>query len=110
MDLFNIFDLMYWGLLFVVIWFEAVTFGDLWKRRESARWTMGYFTVFFLSIPLVVLRVWDVDTWLGLFFAVGVSGAAKVGWEQWRDSRLARRLRSQKGGWLDGWETPWKRG
>lgn len=108
MDIFNVFHLLYWGLMMVVILIEAATFGVLWERREAYRWTMGYFTVFFLGIPLVTLGVWDATTWVGLFFAVGVAGMVKVSFEAWRKSRMANQLR-QKGGGADGWQTPWQR-
>lgn len=105
MELFNVFHLIYWTGLGVIILIEAATFGVLWERREEARWTMGYFTVFFLGIPLVILGVWDAWTWVGLFFGVGLSGAVKVGFDIWRKARAARELR-QKGG-DNGGSSPW---
>jgi hypothetical protein len=110
MDVFNIFHLLYWGGLAVIIVIEAATFGILWERKEAYRWTMGYFTVFFLGIPLIILGVWDATTWIGLFFAVGVGAMGKLGVEQWRKSREAQKLRQQRGGLIHGWSPPWKRG
>lgn len=90
---FNLPNMIYWLILAIFIVAETLTFGVLWARRESARWTMGYFTVFFLGIPLVVGGYWDTGTWVGLFFGVGLSGAIKVGWEQFHKSRTAQELR-----------------
>lgn len=93
---FNTPNFIYWLALALVIWAEAVTFGRWWRRRENARWTMGYFTVFLLSLPLVVWGYWDMFTWGGLFVAIGLSGAVKVGLEQHRDSRRAEKLRRHR--------------
>jgi hypothetical protein len=95
--IFNWPNLTYWLVTLVVVGVEAATFGVLWERKEAYRWTMGYATVFFLAIPMVVLGYWDSMTWLGLFFGVGVSGAAKLGVDQWRKSREAQRLRRMGG-------------
>ncbi len=106
MELFNAYHLVYWSGLALIILLEAATFGILWERKEAHRWTMGYFTVFYLGIPLLILGVWDVKTWIGLFFAVGVSGAVKVGFEAARKSWQARQLR--KGDASKNGTSPWR--
>jgi len=91
--IFNLINIMYWAAMAVIILVEAATFGVLWRRRENHRWTMGYFTVFLAGVPLLMIGAWDVNTWVGLFFAVGISGAVKVGYESARQSWEARKLR-----------------
>ncbi len=71
--------------------------GELWMRQENYRWTLGYAVVFGLGMPLVYLNLWDLNTWIGLFFAVGISGAIKVGYQQYsrlkvRDEELQEML------------------
>lgn len=95
--IFNVPNMIYWLVTLVVVGVEAATFGILWERKEAYRWTMGYATVFLFAIPMVILGYWDSMTWLGLFFGVGVSGAAKLGVDQWRKSREAQRLRAGGG-------------
>lgn len=90
---FNLPNLIYWLVLGLLIYVEARIFGVLWARREAARWTLGYATVFFLSIPLVAVGYWDTNTWVGLFFGVGLSGAIKVGWETVQKSQAAQEMR-----------------
>lgn len=92
--IFNLPNMTYWLVTLLLVGAEAATFGVLWERKEGYRWTMGYVTVFLLSIPMIVLGYWDSMTWTGLFFGVGVSGMAKLGVDQWRKSREAQRLRS----------------
>jgi hypothetical protein len=89
---FNLPNLIYWLALVPIIYWEACVFGPLWKKKEAARWTMGYFTVFALAVPLVAAGYWDINTWTGLFFGVGLSGIIKLGWEQIRKSQSAERL------------------
>ena len=94
---FNFQNVIYWLTLALVITTETVSFGLLWKRREAARWTMGYATVFCLSMPLVMLGYWDINTWIGLFFGVGIAGAIKTGFEAYTESQAAARLRAERG-------------
>lgn len=106
MEVFTWAHLVYWGLLAVVIFAEAASFGVLWEKREAYRWTMGYFTVFLMGIPLVWFGWWDETTWLGLFFGVGIAGAIKTGYEQTRKSREAKRLLKEG---ANRGQTYWKR-
>lgn len=90
---FNPLNLLYWLALALVITIQHLTVGKLWKRQENHRWTLGYATVFGLSIPLVATGRWDLFTWAALFFGVGISGALKTGLEQTRNSAEARNIR-----------------
>jgi len=92
-QIFNYLNVIYWLVIALVIFIEAATFGVLWKRKENHRWTMGYFTVFLAAVPLVAIGAWDLQTWIGLFFAIGISGAVKIGVESSLSSWLARKLR-----------------
>lgn len=83
----------YWFFICVTIFITTATLGQVWKRRENARWTTGYAVVFFYGFFMVLWGYWDANTYLALFFAVGLSGAIKVGYELYRSSREAERLR-----------------
>lgn len=66
-------------LLFVVIVGALVTvehayFGRKWKHNEYARRAMGIITVMGCAFGLVLLRVFDLQTWLWIFLAFGLSG------------------------------------
>jgi hypothetical protein len=76
--------------------FDRLLVGDLWARKEAHRWTAQYFAAFVLCIPMVALGQWDMLTWGALFFALGLCGATKVGWEAIRDARRARQLRATR--------------
>ena len=86
-------NLIYWLLLALVIALETITVGVVLKNREAARWTIGYATIFILALPLVILGQWDAVTYTAVFVAVGVSGAVKVGIQQFVDARRAASLR-----------------
>jgi len=90
---FNPLNLLYWLALALVITIQHLTVGKLWKRQENHRWTLGYATVFGLSIPLVAAGKWDLCTWAALFFGVGISGALKTGLEQTSASAEAHSIR-----------------
>ena len=76
---------------------ERLLVGSLWERpnRESHRWTAQYFAAFLFCIPMVALGCWDILTWAGLFFGLGLCGAVKVGWGAYLNSRRAQQLRLQ---------------
>jgi len=93
MNLFTATNFLYWIVLVLVIFLETLTLGVIWKRREAARWVTGYVTVFVLGLPLVLLGEWDAATFTALFVAVGLSGAIKVGVQQYADARRADSLR-----------------
>ncbi len=103
-DIFITPNLIYWVLIGITIFFTTRTLGKLWRRRENARWTTGYLVVFLYGFFLVYFGWWDPATYIGLLFAVGISGAIKVGYELYRSSKEAEKLR-QKGVKLDA-ETP----
>lgn len=86
-------NLVYWVLIAITIAITTRTLGRLWRRRENARWTTGYAIVFVYGFFLVYLGYWDPTTYIGLFFAVGIAGAIKVGYELYRNSREAEALR-----------------
>lgn len=90
---FHPFNVLYWLALALVITIQHLTVGRLWRRQENYRWTLGYATVFGLSLPLVATGRWDIFTWAALFFGVGISGALKTGLEQAKDSNEAHHLR-----------------
>jgi len=90
---FNPLNLLYWLALALIITIQHLTVGKLWKRQENHRWTLGYATVFGLSIPLVAAGKWDIFTWAALFFGVGISGALKTGLEQTSASAEAQHIR-----------------
>lgn len=89
-------NLIYWALIALTIFITTATLGRLWRRHENYRWTTGYVIVFFPGVILVYYGWWDLDTWAGLFFAVGISGAIKVGYERLINSLQAEEIR--KGG------------
>ena len=93
MELFNQPNLIYWFILALTIALETLTVGYVLKYREAARWTIGYATVFMLSLPLVLLGVWDADTYAAIFVAIGISGAVKVGIQQITDANRAESSR-----------------
>lgn len=68
---------------------------DLWRRRESYRWTLRYTLAFMVMIPLLRDRAGE-QTWLLMLISLGVCGAAKVAREGWQASRRARELRRQE--------------
>ncbi len=86
-------NLFYWFILSLIITLETLTIGLLWRRREAARWTLGYATVFGLGLPLVLLGHWDAPTYMALFIAVGLSGAIKTGADQYISARRAAQFR-----------------
>lgn len=71
--------------------------GNLWQRpnRECHRWSVTYFAAFLLCIPGVAIGVWDVSTWVAMFFALGLCGASKVGFEAYLHSLKAEELRQK---------------
>lgn len=89
MSLFTPFNFAYWLVVSLVVTLETLTIGLIWRRREAARWTLGYATVFMLGLPLVVAGWWDAATFAALFVAVGLSGAVKVGLDQFIQARRA---------------------
>lgn len=86
-------NLIYWTIIAITILITTATLGRLWRRHENYRWTTGYVIVFFPGVILVYLGHWDLNTWAGLFFAVGISGAIKVGYERLINSLEAERIR-----------------
>jgi hypothetical protein len=94
-NIFSTPNLIYWIVIAITVTLTTATLGQLWKRRENARWTTGYAVVFIWGYFLVYLGYWDGATYIGLFFAVGISGAIKVGYEQYRHSREAAKLRRE---------------
>lgn len=90
-------NLIYWSLIIVTIFLTTKYIGPLWRRHESARWTLGYFVVFFYGFWMVLFGGWDGNTYLALFFAVGLSGVIKVGYELWHTSREAQAIRDRAG-------------
>ena len=92
-DIFSTANLTYWVAIAITIAITTCTLGQLWRRRENARWTVGYLVVFLYGFFLVYLGYWDQATYIGLFFAVGISGAIKVGYELYRASKDAEKLR-----------------
>lgn len=106
MEIFNTANLIYWCVIAVTIFVTTTTLGQLWRRHENYRWTTGYSVVFFYGYFMVYLGYWDAGTYIGLFFAVGISGAIKVGYERLLKSREAARLREREGeanGQTIGW-------
>lgn len=101
-------NMIYWLVIVVVIAITTTTLGRLWRRKENLRWTTGYAVVFLLGALLVWLGYWDLTTWSGLFFAVGLSGIIKVGYEHYRNSREAELLRRGTRRDVDGPAT-WQR-
>ncbi len=87
-------NMIYWLLITIAIAITTMTLGQLWRRQENYRWTTGYAIVFLPGAIMVWLGFWDLTTWIGLFFGVGISGAIKVGYAQFRKSKDAERLRS----------------
>lgn len=92
-EFFSTANLVYWTLITMTVVATTATIGKLWRRHENARWTTGYFIIFFYGFFMVHFGHWDANTYLALFFAVGLSGAIKVGYELYRSSREAERLR-----------------
>lgn len=90
---FSISNLTYWSIIILTIFLTTLTLGKIWKRHENARWTAGYFVLFFWGFFMVFLGYWDANTYLALFFAVGFSGGIKVGVEKYRSSKEAERIR-----------------
>ena len=70
---FNPVHALFWVILGLIIVIQNLTVGRLWRRKENHRWTLGYATVFGLSLPLVISGRWDLVTWSGLFVSVGIS-------------------------------------
>lgn len=93
MELFTLENTLFWFILALAITLETVTIGVVLKRREAARWTIGYATIFVLSLPLVLAGLWDAATYAAIFVAIGISGAVKVGVQQLRDAHRAESLR-----------------
>ncbi len=91
--IFNHPNLIYWLFVALTISLATTTLGRLWRRQENARWTLGYAVVFAPGLILVYLGYWDLITWIGLFFAVGISGALKVGYQQYYNSKKADQIR-----------------
>lgn len=86
-------NIVYWLIITIAMLISAVTLGQLWKRHENHRWTLGYVIVFLGGAIMVYLRHWDLNTWGGLLFAVGISGAIKISVQRYRDSIEAERIR-----------------
>ena len=95
MELFHQPNLIYWLILALAIALETLTVGYVLRHREAARWTIGYATIFLLSLPLVVWGVWDAATYAAIFVAVGISGAVKVGIQQITDAARAESARQR---------------
>jgi hypothetical protein len=93
MNLFTEFNFIYWIVLALLITLETLTVGVVLARREAARWTIGYATVFVAGLPLVLLGQWDAATFAALFVGVGIAGAVKVGLKQISDAHRARLYR-----------------
>lgn len=95
---FNSPNLAYWAAIIITVTATTTTVGQLWRRRENARWTLGYFIVFFWGYFMVLFGHFDAGTYLALFFAVGFAGAIKVGYEMIVSSREAERQRKAGSG------------
>lgn len=94
-DLFSITNLVYWALVITTVSATTAIIGPLWRRHENARWTLGYFIIFFYGWFMVMYAGWDANTYLALFIGVGWAGAIKVGYELIANSLQAQRLRTQ---------------
>lgn len=68
---------------------------ELWRRRESARWTLQYFGAFLAGLGLAAAGRLELVTWLLMFASLGICGAVKVGCEAYRESVKAEALRRQ---------------
>lgn len=90
---FTMANIIYWLFTAILISLTTHTLGRAWKRHENYRWTTGYAAVFLPGAMMVPRGHWDLTTWAGLFFAVGISGVIKVGHEQYVNSRAAERIR-----------------
>lgn len=94
-DLFSITNLVYWALVITTVSATTAIIGPLWRKNENARWTLGYFIIFFYGWFMVMYTGWDANTYLALFIGVGWAGAIKVGYELIANSLQAQRLRAQ---------------
>lgn len=92
-DLFSITNLVYWALVITTVSATTAIIGPLWRRHENARWTLGYFIIFFYGWFMVMYDGWDANTYLALFIGVGWAGVIKVGYELIVNSLQAQRLR-----------------
>lgn len=92
-DLFSITNLVYWALVITTVSATTAIIGPLWRRHENARWTLGYFIIFFYGWFMVMYDGWDANTYLALFIGVGWAGVIKVGYELIANSLQAQRLR-----------------
>lgn len=77
---FNPQNFIYWTLLGLIIWLEAMLVSGKWaiskwaflrrvsgrERTESQRWWLGLITLFGTSLVMVLFLDWDVYTWLVL--------------------------------------------
>lgn len=92
-ELFSITNLVYWALVITTVSATTAIIGPLWRRHENARWTLGYFIIFFYGWFMVMYTGWDANTYLALFIGVGWAGVIKVGYELIANSLQAQRLR-----------------
>lgn len=94
-EFFSIANLIYWALIITTVLATTAIIGPLWRRHENARWTLGYFIIFFYGWFMVGYGGWDANTYLALFFGVGFAGIVKVGYELIANSLQAQRLRQR---------------
>lgn len=93
MEIFTPLNFAYWILLAIVILVQTLTIGRLWLRREAARWTLGYISVFIVGLLPLLAGEWHFGTYAALFVGVGISGAVKVGVQQYTEAHHAAQLR-----------------
>lgn len=94
-EFFSIANLIYWALIITTVLATTAIIGPLWRRHENARWTLGYFIIFFCGWFMVMYAGWDANTYLALFFGVGFARVVKVGYKLIANSLQAQRLRAQ---------------
>jgi hypothetical protein len=96
MQIFNLPNIIFWTAITITILIEVLTITKRWKHLENHRWTVGYFTVFLLSIPMITFDYWQTasEAWVGLFFSVGIGGILKVGYEQIITTRTAAKIKA----------------
>lgn len=68
---------------------------NLWKYRESYRWTLNYFFGFAFGLFGVVWAGMDLLTWGLVLFSLGLCGAVKIGWAGVVEAKQSRELRKR---------------